>query len=300
MSDKKGVLERLVEYYHKEYKKLLFIPFILLIFSLIVIGNSYIQTGEFVQKGVSLKGGSTISIFDVDMDIGELESYLSEQFTNLDIDVRALTKTGAQVGIIVEASTQNSSELLNAIKLKIGDLSKDQYTIDTTGPSLGKSFFAQAIFAVVLAFLFMAVVIFIYFRAALPCSYIIFAAVADMIFALAMVNLFNVKLTTAGVAAFLMLIGYSVDTDILLTTRILKRKEGTIEDRVKSSISTGLTMTLAALAATIVAYYATQSELLKQIMFILFWGLIADLINTWFTNVGLLRWYMEKKHKHEY
>ncbi|MFC1728685.1 protein translocase subunit SecF [Nanoarchaeota archaeon] len=297
MSDKRGVFDRAMNYYDREYKKLLFIPIVLLLLSFIIIGTNYAQTGEFFQKGVSLKGGTTLSVFDITTDIIELEAYLSEQFPDLDVYTRSLTKAGAQVGIIVEASTQDSSELINAVELKIGELSKDQYTVDTTGPSLGKAFFAQAIFAVILAFLFMAVVVYIYFRAALPCSYIIFAAIADIIFALAMVNVFNIKLTTAGVAAFLMLIGYSVDTDILLTTRILKRKEGTIESRVRSSISTGLTMTFAAIAATVVAYYSTQSEIMKQIMFILFWGLVADIINTWFTNVGLLRWYVEKKSR---
>ena len=294
-----GVLERLTHYYDKEYKKLLFIPFVILVLSLIVIGFNYAQTGEFIQKGVSLKGGLTISISNVNIDIKELQSYLSSQFSDFDIGVRALTRAGVQVGIIVDASTQDSTALLNAIETKVGKLSQDQYSINITGPSLGKSFFKQAIFAVILSFLFIAIVVFIYFRAILPSLYIIFAGIADIIFAIAIVDLFNIKLTTAGVAAFLMLIGYSVDTDILLTTRILKRKEGTIEERVRSSISTGLTMTLSAIAATVVAYFATPSEVMKQIMFILFWGLIADIMNTWLTNVGLLRWYMEKKTKNE-
>ena len=94
-----------------------------------------------------------------------------------------------------------------------------------------------------------------------------------------------------------MLIGYSIDTDILLTTRVLKGKEGTVHDRVIGSLKTGLTMTIAAIAAVVIAYFSTQSEMLKQIMLILFLGLVADIINTWITNVSLLRWYVEKRHK---
>ncbi len=298
MSDK-NLWGRLKQYYNKEYKKLLIIPLIMFIFSLFVIGNTYVQTGEFIKKGVSLKGGSTITINDVDVNVAELKSYLSSKFPDLDVNVRTLTKAGMQTGVIIESSTQEPSDLIKEIETKTGQLSKDQYTIDTTGPSLGKSFFTQAIFAVILAFLFMAAVVFISFKEPLPCIYIIFSAFADILFAFAIFNLFNMKLMTAGIAAFLMLIGYSVDTDILLTTRVLKRKEGTVEERVFSSMSTGLTMTIAAIAAAVVAYFATESEVLKQIMFILFWGLTADLVNTWFANVGLLRWYLEGKEKEQ-
>ena len=112
-------------------------------------------------------------------------------------------------------------------------------------------------------------------------------------------DVFGMRLTTAGVAAFLMVMGYSIDTDILLTTRVLKRTEGTVGERMASTIPTGLTMTFAAMVSVIVAYFSTEAELLKQIMFILFWGLVADIIFTWFFNAGLLRMYVEKKEKRE-
>ena len=57
--------------YEKKYKLLLIIPLVLLILSLAQIGMQYSQTGEFLNKGVSLKGGITISI---------------EKSTNIEID----------------------------------------------------------------------------------------------------------------------------------------------------------------------------------------------------------------------
>ena len=93
-----------------------------------------------------------------------------------------------------------------------------------------------------------------------------------------------------------MLIGYSVDTDILLSTRVLKRKEGTIYDRVISALKTGLTMNLTTLSALLVALYFSNSPVLSQIMTILLIGLVIDIMNTWIQNAGILRWYMEKKH----
>jgi len=151
--------------------------------------------------------------------------------------------------------------------------------------------------AVIMAFLAMSLVVFITFRVPIPSLAVILCGFSDIIFALAMVNLFGIKLSTAGFAAFLMLIGYSIDTDILLSTRVLKRKEGTVNERTIQSMRTGLTMTGAAIATVVVSYFITNSEVVKQIMIILFFGLIADIPFTWIQNAGILRWYVEEHNK---
>ncbi|MEK6886466.1 MAG: hypothetical protein AABW88_01410 [Nanoarchaeota archaeon] len=290
----KGVLSSVIHFYDHRYKQLLVLPVLLLLFSLAVLGSHYLKTGEFIEKGVSLKGGTTLSIAHP-ADIVELKSFLEGKFPNIDLNVRSLSVAGKDVGVIVEASDVKAKVLLSAIEEKIGVLDKNQYTLDTTGPSLGKLFFKQAIMAVIVAFVLISLVVYAYFRLFLPSFYAVFSVFADMLFAMAMFDLFGMKLTTAGVAAFLMLIGYSIDTDILLTTRVLKRTDGTVGERMASTIPTGLTMTFAAMITVLVAYFATESELLKQIMFILWWGLIADIIFTWTFNAALLRWYLENK-----
>ena len=107
----------------------------------------------------------------------------------------------------------------------------------------------------------------------------------------------GIKLGTAGIAAFLMLIGYSVDTDILLSSKVLRRKEGGIMDGIFTAMKTGLTMSTTTLIAIIVAFSFAQSEVLKQIMTILIIGLLVDLSSAWLQNVGILRLYLEKKEK---
>jgi len=141
----------------------------------------------------------------------------------------------------------------------------------------------------------MGLVVFIYFRTAVPSLAVILAAFSDMIITLAIIDLIGIKLSTAGIAAFLMLIGYSVDTDILLTTRVIKRKEGSVFDRVIGAAKTGLTMNLTTLSALTIAFIFTPSEVLKQIMLILIIGLLVDIINTWLQNAAILRYYIEKK-----
>lgn len=301
---KKSLKHVLFEVYDKKYRLLLIIPFVMLFLALVQIGYQLYSTGDFIQKDVSLKGGVTITIpYDRGIDASQIEKQISSQFPQNDVAVRTLRSAGTVVGVIFEADIDGNDKaqvdkLLNSIgkSLQI-DISKVDYGIEIIGSSLGASFFRESLIALAVAFLFMGLVIFIYFRTFVPSAAVILAAFSDMAVALAVINLLDVKIGTAGVAAFLMLIGYSVDTDILLTVRVLKRKEGAVMDRIVSSIKTGMTMTVTAIISIIVALAVTQSEVIRQIMLILLIGLIADIFNTWIQNVGLLRLYVEKKAK---
>lgn len=97
-----------------------------------------------------------------------------------------------------------------------------------------------------------------------------------------------------------MLIGYSVDTDILLTTRILKRKEGTVTQRAVEAIKTGLTMAAAAIGSMVALYLVVvfmipAAQTLADIAAVLIIGLTADILATWLMNLGILRWYVEAR-----
>jgi len=151
----------------------------------------------------------------------------------------------------------------------------------------------------ILAFLFMGIVVLITFRLPAPSLAVILAAASDIIVTLAVVNLLEIKLSKAGIVAFLMLIGYSVDTDILLSTKVLKHKRGTIMDRIYSSMKTGFTMTFTTMGAVAVALFVATSETIIQIMTILLIGLIVDIPMTYLQNTAILRWYLEKKNKNE-
>lgn len=149
----------------------------------------------------------------------------------------------------------------------------------------------------------MGIVVFIIFRTFVPSVAVLISAFADIAFAAAMMDVFGIVLSLGTVAALLMLIGYSVDTDILLTTRLLKRK-GELGDKIKDAMKTGLTMTTTTLAALIALFLVssgsylvstfTRIDIIRDISVVLIFGLIADIINTWMTNVGILKWYIEK------
>jgi preprotein translocase subunit SecF len=125
----------------------------------------------------------------------------------------------------------------------------------------------------------------------------VFAAFSDIVLTIVVIDLLGIKVSTAGIVAFLMLIGYSVDTDILLTTRVVKRREDNINSRIYDSFKTGITMTLTSLLVVMIGYFLTAgfSKIFSQIFTILIIGLIFDIMNTWLFNAGIIKWYLEKK-----
>jgi len=173
----------------------------------------------------------------------------------------------------------------------------DNASFECTGSSLSESFYKQLLVAILFAFFFMAIVVFIIFRTFVPSMTVILSAFADILMALTLVNIFGMKMSSAGIIALLMLIGYSVDTNILLTTRLLKRHEGTVNQRIFGAFKTGITMTLTSLLAIVIALLVVKSfsPILTQIFTILSIGLCFDILNTWVTNTSILKWYMEKK-----
>ena len=292
-------MSKLKQFYEKKYKTLLIIPFLLLLFTFVQIGVQYSMTGDFVNKGISLKGGSMITFTDTSIDHIKLGSSLSSKFSQADINVRTLSSAGKIVAIVVESDAQETDEinsLLTAIKSET-KLTDQELNVEIIGSSLGESFFKQTAVALLIAFLLMGIVVLIYFRSLVPSLAVILAAFSDIVVTLAIFNLTGLKLGTAGIAAFLMLIGYSVDTDILLSTRVLKRKEITIMDGVYSALKTGLTMSATTIIVVLVGLIFVQSDIVKQIMVILFIGLLVDLVMTWIQNVCILRLYLERKRK---
>ena len=288
--------------YYKHYKKLLIIPFIMLIAGLIVIGINIAETGDFINKGISFTGGTQITVSIPGIDHTTIEQQLKTDFPTNEINVRNLEIEGQQTGVIIESDIiQENQEQVEQFIAKIKELTgatNEQISENIFGAAMGASFFNQLLVGIIIALAFMGLVVFLYFRTIIPSTAVILAAISDIIVTIAITDLLGMTIGVAGITALLMLIGYSVDTDILLSSRVLKNKEGTVYKRIINSMKTGLTMTVTTMAAVIVTLIlATINTIpeLVEIMTIILIGLIVDLINTWLQNAGIIRWYMEKK-----
>ncbi|MBU0466718.1 MAG: protein translocase subunit SecF [Nanoarchaeota archaeon] len=290
-------MEETKNWYDKSYKFILLIPLALLLISIIYLFNFNSQHGDVIYKDVTLTGGTTITVFDSSIGIEEVIASLSEQFP--DIKVRTISdfRTGEQKGFILETKA-DVGEIRPALESFLSyELTQENSSIEFSGATLSQGFYQQLRLAILLAFLFMAIVVFIIFRTIVPSAAVILAALSDIVMTVVVIDLIRMPLSTAGIVAFLLLIGYSVDTDILLTTRVLKKREGEINTLLFGALKTGLTMTLTSILAVSVSLFViySSSEVLRQMFTILLIGLGFDLFNTWFANASILKWYAEKR-----
>ncbi|MEK6875361.1 MAG: MMPL family transporter [Nanoarchaeota archaeon] len=285
------------EKFHDKYYKLIFlIPIVLLLISFVYVIQVYSSTGDFIYRDVSLSGGTTITLKG-DIDQAKLELGLKDKFPGTSFTKLTDLTTRRLIALIIESSA-TSEQLKPEIEKILGyTLNEDNSSIEFTGSSLSENFYKQLIIALIISFILMSIVIFLLFRTFIPSLAVIFAVFADIIMPLALIDYFGMRVSAAGIAAFLMLVGYSVDTDILLTTRVLKTSEGSLNHRIYRSFKTGILMTATALTAVLPAFFLITAlpDSFRQIFLILGLGLLADILNTWVTNVGIIKWYCEKK-----
>jgi len=277
---------------------LLIIPIFLFLFSLAYLGYSFYTTGDFITKDITLTGGTSVTLFsEQEINTKEISDFLSGKINDLSVRELSDFRTGRQKAVIIETISEPNQvrDLLEEF-LKY-ELTSENSSIESTGSSLGKSFYNQLKIAILISFILMAIIVFILFRNFIPSFAVVISAFADITMTLAFVDLIGMKISSAGITAILMLIGYSVDSDIMLTTRLLKR-QGETNKNLLSAFKTGITMTLTSIIAITLALFIIQSfsNILEQIFSILIIGLTFDILNTWITNVSILKWYLESKH----
>lgn len=284
-------------FYSKASKFFILFPLFILILSLIFLGFKYISSKEIIQKDVSLTGGITLTVnYPKEFSILDIEKKLSKKFNDVTIRRLSDVSSGRTIGLIIESNTNDPDLFKKEVESVLGiSLTDENSSIEFTGPLLSQSFFKQLIRAFIFAFIFIAAVVFLIFRVFVPSFIAVFSIFSDAIITLAILSFFNFRLSSVGIAAFLMLIGYSIDTDILLTARVLKRQEKDFYKRLWDAMKTGLTMTFASVLVVIISYFLLISPILKEIFLILTIGLLVDIMNTWMFNASLLKLYLEKR-----
>ncbi|MFH0974142.1 MAG: hypothetical protein V1817_05145 [Candidatus Micrarchaeota archaeon] len=175
------------------------------------------------------------------------------------------------------------------------------FSFKEIGASLSRFFLAKTQEIVVWAFLLSAIIIFAIFRSVGPSTAIIFGAFADIAVTLGAMGLFGIPLTLASIAALLMLIGFSLDTDVLLTVRVMKRKEDSAPQRAFQAMKIAGMMnvtTIVAFGVLALIGYWLQIPTYTQIGLVAFiGGGVVDFVCTWCANAPLVLWFVERKEK---
>lgn len=264
--------------------KLCIIPLILLVLSLGSLGMTYMETGLPIHPGLDFKGGIAVSIV-TDESVDEVKAYFAE-FPLVSVN------EGINQGQYIKFGPMDDEKVMTLTRMI-----ESKYTdakIDHIGSSFGKTLQDQAVLALILSFIGMAIVVFAIFRSFVPAAAVVISAFADIVMSAAAMNLLGIQLSLGTTAALLMLIGYSVDSDILLTSRILKR-QGRFDEKIQGAFHTGFVMTTTTFGAIFAMWLVAGIggiQIVWEIATVLLIGLVFDVMNTWLTNAGILKYYI--------
>lgn len=278
----------LINYNIEKYspKQLVIIPLLLLALSLFLLALNTSATGLPVTPGIDFSGGTAVTL--VTSDSKEQLQATFAGYPLIDIGEGIGKGKFLKFGTMDDADYKSLSSLISQ---KYPDAK-----IDQIGESFGKTLQSQAVIAMIMSFIGMSIVVFLSFRTFVPSAAVVLSAFADMAMTAAAMNVIGIPLTLGTTAALLMLIGYSVDSDILLTNRVLKR-QGKLNDKLQGAFRTGIIMTSTTFAAATAMFLVSwfgQVLIIREISAVLLLGLVADVLNTWLTNAGILKWYVQK------
>ena len=244
-----------------------------------------------------------------------------EKYERADSEMRAsaealLAKLGNADAALAAAGAKDSRELSRQVddafagakeahRKKIIDaigssVEYSSYSFRDVSPTLSSYFLNKAVGIFIFSSILVAIVVFAIFRSVVPALAVLAGAGSDILIAMGAMALFQIPLTLASFAALLMIVGFSLDTHILLTVRTLKRGEGTPRERMFDTMKTGATMSLTALTAfgtLFLLALLTHIPTYYQISSVAIFGLFGDLVAAWGLNAIIVLWYAERKER---
>lgn len=279
------------DYTRYSNRQLAAVPLAVLAVALLVLSGSFVVYGAPVPLGMDFAGGAQLTVQTTSSE-AEIQDAFSVEPDSIQSVVGENQYTVQFAGVEDNDVIQDLSAQAEA------NLQPDGETAVVQSESTASASFAEqtqetALLGIAVAFVGMSVIAFLLFRTFVPSIAIVASAFSDMVIPLAFMSIADIPLSLGTVAALLMLIGYSVDSDILLNNHILRR-QGDFYESTHRAMRTGITMTVTSMMAMLVMGIAATIfgvELLASIGIILFVGLAADLMNTYMLNVSLLRWY---------
>ena len=242
----------------------------------IVIGLSSIVMKGGLNLSIDFTGGSIAQLkFENPIDIKEARKSLQDQgFTNVEI-----VTVGSENEVIIRTQLvgQDLKEKLNTA---FANKSFETRRIELVGPKIGKELSTTAVRAIAVALLL--ILIYIGFR--FDFYYAVGSVVAlihDILFTVTIFSLADLEINLAIIAAFLTIVGYSLNDTIVVFDRIREnikiRAKESLESIVNCSLNETLSRTIITSLTTLIVVIFLNifgSELIKLFALALIFGVI--------------------------
>lgn len=269
-----------------------------------------------VKIDITFSGGAIFTYtYEGDIDTAKVKT-ISEDILNSAVNIQQATDaiTGSKKVVIslVEAGAVESevqAELSQKLQSTLSDNNIKMQDVKNVDPTMGGEFFLKCMVAIGFAFILMVLYIAFRFRKIGGWSAGVFAIITllhDSIFVFGTFVVFQIPLDNNFVAAVLTILGYSINSTIVLYDRIRENKSLglrlSISENVNRSINDTLSRTVASSFTTILAMVVVcvvclvyGIESITSFCFPLVVGLVAGAYSSTFV-VGPL-WVTWQEHK---
>ena len=201
------------------------------------------------KRSIDFTGGSIIQVqFNEEIDISTIRSSLVGG--NLEgSEISVIKDNSGNIEYRIKApSFEKGSDINAVLSESLGNYKYEIRKIDKVGPIIGKELAQQAIWAIICALTFILVYISIRFDSFFAFGSVI-ALLHDILITLGIFSIFRMEIDLSVVAAFLTIVGYSLNDTIVIFDRIrenLEDKESDLEleDKVNKSINESLSRTV--------------------------------------------------------
>lgn len=203
-----------------------------------------------------------------------------------------------------ESGTQVSDAIVAALQKAFPNDAPSLQSVDSVGPKIGQELRDAAIWAIIIALGLILIYISIRFEFVFAVGAVV-ALVHDVVITLGLFSLFNMEINLAIVAAFLTLVGYSLNDTIVVYDRIrenmvlLRREAMSIEKVINLSINQTLSRTILTSGTTlivVVILFFFGGEVLRGFSFCMLVGIIVGTYSSIFIAAPMVvKWY----HRHQ-
>jgi len=217
-----SMLMKILSFIENNYKKFLMISMVIFVIFVVIILFNYFKYGYIINKSITISGGY-VTLINNNYHITNPE--IQNTLNQMNITDYVLYNTPNI--IYIESGKQiNETLLINLlnqdynIKLLPTDISIQQYS-----SLVGNLIFNQFLFFVILAMILAAFIIFIAFRASKITLNIISTILFDVIGLLSILSITKYPIGANGFIGMLMILGFAIDNNVVLSTNIVKEKE---------------------------------------------------------------------------
>jgi len=242
------------------------------------------------KYGVDFLGGTVVQVhFPAAPDLGGVRTAAAEAGFP-DAEVKTF---GERNEILIrvqqqEIGTATSDQILNALRQKFPDNQPELRLVESVGPKIGKELREAAVWAT----LFSAVIILIYVSFRFEFIFAVGAIIAlfhDVLVPLGFFSLLDLEINLTVVAAFLTIVGFSINDSIVTMDRIRENRRlmrgSTIEQLINVSINQTLSRTILTsltVMLVIIILFFFGGEVIHNFAFAMMVGTIAGSYSTIF------------------